>query len=89
MNECFVIGKIISDIKYDFVIGNEGYFSKKEKISVVRFCLELLDKNRICVIGYNSIADFCYQKLNTENNVFIEGFLKLDGNIEMKNIELM
>ena len=87
MNECFIIGKIISEIKFDFVIGNEEYFSKKENISVVRFCLELLDKNKICVIGYNSIADFCYQKLSIGNNVVIEGFLRTDGNIEIKSIK--
>ena len=87
MNECFIIGKIISEIKFDFVIGKEEYFSKKENISVVRFCLELLDKNKICVIGYNPIADLCYQRLNIGNNIFIEGFLRTDGNIEIRSIK--
>ena len=88
MNECFLIGKIISEIKFDFVIGKEEYFSKKENISVVRFCLELLDKNKICVIGYNSIADFCYQKLKTNDYILIDGFFNTKGNVEMKNVDI-
>ena len=87
MNECFVIGKIISDIKFDFVIGNEENFSKKENISVVRFCLELLDKNKIYVIGYNFISDFCYQKLKINDYILIEGNIKTKGYIEIENVE--
>ena len=41
------------------------------------------------VVNYNSIADFCYQNLSIGNNVFIEGFLRIDGNIEIKSIEYL
>ena len=42
MNICFIIGKIISKIEFDFVIGDNKSF-KNDKISVVRFKLKLLD----------------------------------------------
>lgn len=88
MNICFLIGKIISEIKYDFVIGNKKYFSK-EKITVARFNIELLNKSEISIIAYNSIADFCYQKLDKNYNIFIEGLINTVGNIEIKNIKII
>ena len=86
MNICFLIGKIISDVKFDFVIGNNKYF-KNEKISVVRFKVELIDGNIINVIGYNYIADFCYQKLEKGNIVNILGKLNSKMEIEIKEFE--
>lgn len=83
MNECFMIGKIISDIKFDFIINGK---SIGKNISIVRFCVDVLGE-KINVVGYNNIADFCYQKLNIGNNIFIEGFLRTDGNIEIRSIK--
>ena len=88
MNICFLIGKIISKIEFDFVIGNNKGF-KNERISVVRFKLKLLDENVVNIIGYNEVADFCYQKLNIGENVLIEGFINNIGRIEIKNIILL
>ena len=51
MNFCFLIGKIISEIKFDFVIGNKCF--QKEKISVVRFKIRV-SKEEIYIIGYNN-----------------------------------
>ena len=87
MNICFIIGKIISDVKFDFVIGNNKYL-KNGKISVVRFKVELLDENVVNIIGYNDIADFCYQKLDKNYNVIVEGIIKTEGYIEIEDIEL-
>ena len=83
MNECFFIGKIVSEIKFDFIINGK---SIGKKISIVRFCIDVLGE-KINVLGYNNIADFCYQKLNIGNNVFIEGILRTDGNIEVRSIK--
>ena len=70
MNICFLIGKIISDVEFDFIIDNNKGF-KNDKISVVRFKLKLLDENVLNIIGYNNIADFCYQKLKIGENILI------------------
>ena len=88
MNICFLIGKIISKIEFDFVIGDNKNF-KNRKISIVRFDLKLLDKNIVNIIGYNNVADFCYQKLKIGENVFIQGFINNSGEIEIKNIILI
>ena len=88
MNICFLIGKIISKIEFDFVIGDNKNF-KNIKISIVRFGLKLLDKNIVNIIGYNNVADFCYQKLKIGENVFIQGFINNSGEIEIKNIILI
>ena len=88
MNICFLIGKIISKIEFDFVIGDNKNF-KNIKISIVRFGLKLLDRNIVNIIGYNNVADFCYQKLKIGENVFIQGFINNSGEIEIKNIILI
>ena len=88
MNICFLMGKIISDVEFDFIIDNNKGF-KNEKISVVRFNLKLLDENVVNIIGYNNIADFCYQELNIGNNIFIEGYINTFGVVEIKNIKII
>ena len=88
MNICFLIGKIISKIEFDFVIGDNKNF-KNIKISIVRFDLKLLDKNIVNIIGYNNVADFCYQKLKIGEKVVIEGVINNVGKIEIKNIMII
>ena len=88
MNICFLIGKIISDVEFDFIIDNNKGL-KNEKISVVRFKLKLLDENVVNIIGYNNIAEFCYQKLNIGNYTFIEGYINTFGVVEIKNIKII
>ena len=88
MNICFLIGKIVSKIEFDFVIGDNKSF-KNRKISVVRFKLKLLDENVLNIIGYNNVADFCCQKLKIGENVLIQGFINNSVKIEIKNIILI
>ena len=56
MNICFLMGKIISEIEFKFII-------QGKKTSIATFQIELENKSRIKVKGYNEIADYCYQKL--------------------------
>ena len=86
MNICFLIGKIISDIKFDFIIGNNKYFNK-EKVTIVRFKIELLDGNIVNVIGYNSIADKCFRKLKKDKIIIIQGVINSLGKIEIKDFD--
>lgn len=39
------------------------------------------------VIGYNEIADYCFNKLRKGKHVVINGCIR-DNNIEIKNIEM-
>ena len=83
MNICSLIGKIISDIDFKFIVNNKKYYS------IAIFQIELNNKSIITVKGYNDIADFCYRKLNKYNNILIKGNInnKFEVNIEEINKE--
>ena len=80
MNLCFVMGKIISDINYKFVIND-----KKIK-SVVIFEFKLNSDTRIPVIGHNKKADICYSRLRKYDNIYIYGLINSNGQIEIREI---
>lgn len=80
MNICFFIGKIISDIKFDFIINS------KNNISISLFILELNDNNKIKIEGYNNIADFCYKKLKKEDRILLEGHINNKMHIVINKI---
>ena len=81
MNLCFVIGKVVSDIEFKFIINSKH-------ISVAIFELELSNKSIIKVKGYNEIADICYQNLAKGEIITIYGSLNNEMEIIINEIEL-
>ena len=69
MNEVFLIGKIISNIEFKFIIN-----SKNKAIAC--FEIETADKQIVRIQAYNQLADFAYSKLNTNDKVFINGYIE-------------
>ena len=69
MNEVFLIGKIISDIEFKFIIN-----SKNKAIAC--FEIKTVDKQIVRIQAYNQLADFAYSKLNTNDKVFINGYIE-------------
>ncbi|MFR2450163.1 MAG: single-stranded DNA-binding protein [Clostridia bacterium] len=69
MNEVFLIGKIISDIEFKFIIN-----SKNKAIAC--FVIKTADKQIVRVQAYNKLADFAYSKLNSNDKVFINGYIE-------------
>ena len=69
MNEVFLIGKIISDIEFKFIIN-----SKNKAIAC--FEIKTADKQIVRIQAYNQLADFAYSKLNTNDKVFINGYIE-------------
>ena len=69
MNEVFLIGKIISDIEFKFIIN-----SKNKAIAC--FEIKTADKQIVRIQAYNQLADFTYSKLNTNDKVFINGYIE-------------
>ncbi len=69
MNEVFLIGKIISDIEFKFIIN-----SKNKAIAC--FEIKTADKQIVRMQTYNQLADFAYSKLNTNDKVFINGYIE-------------
>ena len=80
MNEVFLIGKVISDIEFKFIIN-----SKNKAIAC--FEIETANKQIVRIQAYNQLADFVYSKLNTNDKVFINGYIE-DNVVKVKNINV-
>ena len=80
MNIVFIEGKIISDIKFHFIINSNN-------ISIATFEIELLNKSIVQIKAYNELADYCYSKLNKNDVVFIEGYLNSNMEIIIKTLK--
>ena len=80
MNIIIILGKIISDIEFKFIIKN-----KNKSISI--FELELTNNSIVTVKAYNILADYCYSELNKEDIILIEGKLNSKLEIISKTIE--
>ena len=80
MNEVFIIGKIITEVKFDFILNSKH-------ISVSRFkIMTVYDKQEIYITAYDEMADYVYANIKKGNFVMINGYLKNDG-IVLKDIE--
>ena len=80
MNEVFLIGKIISDIEFKFIINSKNK-------AIAYFEIETVDKQIVRVQAYNQFADFAYSKLNENDKVFINGYIE-DNLIKVKCINI-
>ena len=80
MNEVFLIGKIISNIEFKFIIN-----SKNKAIAC--FEIKTVDKQIVRIQAYNQLADFAYSKLNTNDKVFINGYIE-DNVVKVKSINV-
>ena len=69
MNGVFLIGKIISDIEFKFII------NLKNK-AIACFEIKTADKQIVRIQAYNQLADFTYSKLNENDKVFINGYIE-------------
>ena len=83
MNICFLIGKIISDIEFKFIVDNKSYYA------IAIFQIELNNNSVITVKGLNEIADYCYRNLNKNEYCIIEGIIVSNFNILLQNITKM
>lgn len=72
MNEVFIIGKVITEVKFDFILNSKH-------ISVARFGVATMcDKQEINVIAYDKMADYVYAKIKQKDIVMINGCLEYD-----------
>ena len=62
MNLVCILGKIISNIEFKFIIN-----SKNKAIAC--FEIKTADKQIVRIQAYNQLADFAYSKLNTNDKV--------------------
>ena len=72
MNEVFIMGKVITEVKFDFILNSKH-------ISIARFgVITVCDKQEIEIIAYDEIADYIYANLKHEDVVMINGYLEYD-----------
>ena len=81
MNECFILGKIISEIDFNFVINDKN-------IAISQFKIKLINNSKVNIKAFNNLADYCYQKLEKNKFVFIYGFLNSNLEIIAKEIKI-
>lgn len=79
MNEVFIMGKVVSKVEFDFVY-------KGTHISKAKCEIEISNKSKIQIIGYDNIADFMYQSLKESDVVFIYGRIS-GSNLILKQIQ--
>ena len=80
MNICFFMGKIVSEVDFQFIIND------RRNISIAIFEVELNNKSKITVIGYNEMADFCYSRLKKNDNIAFQGYLNSTLNVVLEDI---
>ena len=80
MNLCILMGKIISDIEFKFIINSKNK-------SIAEFEIKTLDNNIVKIYAYNEIADYCYRKLSKNDSILIEGRISQSGKVKIKNME--
>lgn len=79
MNLCILLGKIINEIEFKFMV-------KSKNKSIAYFDMQLLDKSIVRIKSYDEVADYVYRKFKTGQIVLIEGIIRGDGIVEAKNI---
>ena len=87
MNVCFLHGKIVSKIQFDF------FYNSKKHISVVKFKVLLCPKVsnyeehvEIFVKGYDELADIIYREYEEGEDISFIGYLK-ENYVIITNIE--
>lgn len=78
MNLCFLIGRIISEIEYKFIIN-----SKDTAIAI--FKLQLQNQSTVTIKTYNEMADFYYSHFEVNDVTCVKGRLNTKGEIIIKN----
>jgi len=69
------------------ILANAGaFYLARGKDAVIMFEIELENKSKIKVIGYNKITDKCYKELEKEDTIWIEGRIE-EKQIEIKQIK--
>ena len=74
MNLCFLIGKIISQIQYKFIINSKD-------TAIVIFKLQLQNKSIVTIKAYNEMADFYYSHFDVNDVICIQGRLNTKSEI--------
>ena len=82
MNEVFIIGKVITEVKFDFILNSKH-------ISIARFgVITVRDKQEIEIMAYDEMADYIYANLKHKDVVIINGYLEYNKVI-LEDIQIL
>ena len=82
MNLCCLMGKIISDIEFRFVL-------KSANISIAIFYLKVEENCIVMIKAYDELADWCYQNLSKNDWISLIGKLNSKMEIIMHDINYL
>ena len=75
MNICILYGKILSEIKFDFVYNSKKHVSVVEfKISINNQVFSKKQKEIVNIKGYDELADIVYQNFKQNDFIGIYGY---------------
>ena len=77
MNLCFIKGKILEKINFQFLY-------QKKNISIARTKLELQNGSIITIKGYDEMADWMIQNIRKEDKVILQGKINTKMEVEVK-----
>ena len=81
MNEVFIIGKVVGEIDYNFIINNK-------KKAIAKSIVELSNGSVIEIVGFDKVADFMYNNLRKNIPIFIYGKI-IESSIYIKSIKVL
>ncbi len=87
MNIIFILGKVVSNVEYNFIYDKYKIDNCNEKykhIVIAKVKIEILNKSVVNIYGYDDIADDMYRNLKSNSNVMVMG--QIDSNMEI-NVE--
>lgn len=81
MNLCFLIGRVVSPIQFEFILNSTN-------ISIAIFSIGLSNGNIVTVKGYDEIADYCYSALEEGMIIGVQGSINSDIEVILEAIEM-
>lgn len=81
MNICFLMGKVLKDIEFEFMY-------EDKRISIAYTDLKLKNNTTIAIKGYGRIADIMYRNIKKNDNILLQGNIVKEKNIEIEISEI-
>ena len=81
MNEVFLIGKVITEVDFKFIINST-------RLSKAKFSIETLeDGEMINIVAYDEMSDYIYRNVKSEDIIMINGYI--ENNVIVKEINIL
>ena len=81
MNEVFLIGKVITEVDFKFIINST-------RLSKAKFSIETLEDGKmINIVAYDEMSDYIYRNVKSEDIIMINGYI--ENNVIIKEINIL